>query len=76
MKHLCGCLNDNLFLGLLFNLLNHSNYLIAGCEHESFFGDILVQQNVEILIAASQMVWHIRWCFEAVHQYVHVELTL
>jgi hypothetical protein len=54
MKHLCGCFEtQSLSWSVIQSVLNHFNFLIADCGHRSFLGDILAQQTVEILIAAT-----------------------
>ena len=54
MKHLCGCFEtQSLSWSVIQSVLNHLYFLIADCGHGSFLGDILAQQTVEILIAAT-----------------------
>mgnify|MGYP003329294827 FL=1 len=54
MEHLCGCFESQSFSrSVIQSVLNHSNFLICNRRHGSFLGDVLAQQAVEVLIAAS-----------------------
>ena len=54
MKHLCGCFEtQSLSWSVIQSVLNHFNFLIADCGHGSFLWNVLAQQAVEILIAAT-----------------------
>ena len=54
MEHLCGCFEPQSFSGsVIQSVLNHSNFLITSRRHGSLLWDVLPQQSVEILIAAS-----------------------
>ena len=54
MEHFCGCSEPQSFPGsVIQSVLNHSNFLITNRRHGSLLWDVLPQQSVEILIAAS-----------------------
>ena len=54
MKELCGCFEpQSLSRSVIQSVINNFNFLISDRGHESFFGDVLAQQNFEILIASA-----------------------
>jgi len=54
MEHLCGCFEPQSFSGsVIQSVLNHSNFLITNRRHGSLLWNVLAQQPIKVLIAAS-----------------------